>query len=155
MDRQLAGQKLNNHMKHIQSQEEYIRESSHEGNTNEIDASTYISLLGKTQLNHHNRYTDEDLERLTTLYKFLGGAMPLSTQVKPNMFRELTLAVGKTEYPRLYPGKQEDGTWLLRDQKDNPAITLEEKYYLFPTIEEMIHFIAAKYGPEIEWDKIK
>jgi len=142
-------------MKHLQPFTEYIRESEHEADPNEIDASTYIPLLGKTRSNHSNRFTDEDLERLTALHKFLGGKMPLPIPDKPSMFRELTIAVGQTGYPRLYPAKQEDGTWLLRTQKDNPAITLEEGYYLFTNIEEMIQFIAAKYGPRIDWTEIR
>jgi len=142
-------------MKHLQPFTEYIRESEHKADPNEIDASTYISLLGKAQLNHYKQYTNEDQEKLTALCEFLGGTMPLPIPDKPSMFRELTIAVGKTGYPRLYPAKQEDGTCLLRTQKDNPAITLEEGYYLFPNIEEMIQFIAAKYGPRIDWTEIR
>ena len=144
-------------MKHLQPYTEYIRESAQERDPNQIYSMEYISLLGKRQLKPINEFDDEDKVKLEELCKFLSDSTPADQKITSTYPTglESTIIIGGTTYPRLYMGKQSDNSWTLRTQDENPAVALSEKYYHFPSIEEMIRFIAANYGPKINWSEIK
>ena len=143
-------------MKHLQPYIEYIRESVQE-EPNQIDSREYISIIGKRQLQSTHQFNDEDKAKLEVLHKSLSDTASANQRITTThpAGLEATISMGvEGAYPILFLGKQSDTSFTLRTQARNDDHS-EQKYYHFPSIEEMIHFIASNYGPKIKWTEIK
>jgi len=152
-------------MKHLQPYTEFINESQARELTRQEFTDLAIQSLDSKELYRWDPINPEEEESLVSLYNYINtngedGGYYKKLTGEDLRFR-IVLNKDKTEigrqgYPRIQVGKISPTIWTVDTSDDIPGeIYLSNSYHTFPSLQDAITFIAAKYGPRTEWAKIR
>jgi hypothetical protein len=152
-------------MKHVQPYQEFINESESKELTRQEFTDLAIQSLGNKELYRWDPINPEEEASLVSLFNHIdtnGGDSSYYKKLEGDDLRfRMVLNRDKIEisrqgYPRIQVGKISTTMWTVDTSDDIPGeIYLANTYTTFKSLQDAIGFVAAKYGPTIEWIKIK
>ena len=153
-------------MKHVQPYQEFINEASeHKELTRQEFNDLAVQTVGNKELYRWDPLTKEEEASLVSLFNFIDVNAGDSSYYKKLTGDDLRFRmvmnqdraeIGRQGYPRIQVGKLSSNLWTVDTSDDIPGeIYLTNTYNTFPSLEGAIGFVAAKYGPAIEWIKIR
>ena len=152
-------------MKHIQPYQEFINESESKELTRQEFTDLAIQSLGNKELYRWDPINPEEEALLVSLFNHIdtnGGDGSYYKKLTGDDLRfRMVINQDKTEigrqgYPRIQVGKISSTMWTVDTSDDIPGeIYLSNSYNTFKSLQDAIAFIAAKYGPSIEWAEIR
>ena len=149
-------------MKHVQPYQEFINESQseHRELTRQEFNNLTIQPTGKRNNYRWIPLTGDEKASLYSLYNYMdknrvGRYNPESVPGEDLRFI-IIMNWGESAYPRVQIGKLSPVMWTVNTSDDvQGEMYLETTYNTFKSLEGVIGFVADKYGPPIEWIKIK
>ena len=154
-------------MKHIQPYQEFINEASeHKELTRQEFNDLAVQTVGNKELYRWDPLTKEEEASLVSLFNFIDvnsgdGSYCKKLDGDDLRFRMVLNKDPDSQtamhgYPRIQVGKISSTMWTVDTSDDIPGeIYLSNSYNTFPSLQDAIGFVAAKYGPAIDWDQIK
>ena len=155
----LNGLKLNKTMKNLNTFEQHINESQTE--PNRVTREHFYGLKGKDIDSHKwESLSTDEMKSIEILYdhikpKGTGHISHNQGSYEDNVIRIMQIDGG---YPLIKIGKHSNSPqiWTLVTQEDTTdTLYLDCRYYIFPDLASLMGFVAAKFGPSLEWAKIK
>ena len=154
-------------MKHLPTYQEFINESQSE--PRELSRQEFnklaIQTIGSRDLYRWDPLNVQEEESLVSLYNYLdpnGRGSYRKNAVAGEDLRFRIVLQNKEypkkkylDYPRIQIGKLSSSLWTVDTLEETDDIYLNPEFYTFPSLQDAIACVAAKYGPGIEWDQIR
>ena len=152
-------------MKYLKPFTEFINEAESKELTRQEFTDLAIQSLGNRELYRWDPINKSEEELLVALFHYIdvkGGDSSYYKNLTGDDLRfRMVINQDKTEigrqgYPRIQVGKISTTMWTVDTSDDIPGeIYLANTYTTFKSLQDAIGFVAAKYGPTIEWIKIR
>jgi len=147
-------------MKHLPTYHEFINESQSE--PKELSRQEFnllaIQNIGSRDLYRWDPLNVQEEESLVSLYNYLdpnGKGSYRKNAVAGEDLRFRIVLLIYSDYPRIQIGKLSSSLWTVDTLEETDDIYLNPEFYTFPSLQDAIVFVAAKYGPGIEWEQIR
>jgi hypothetical protein len=151
-------QEIYKHMKHLHTFSHHINESQSE--PYKVGKREFVISVMNAVPQRSEPFTSEEGEKLHALYSYLdptgkGEWVHKQNSTYDRRFK-ITDSINQTHRMSLWIGKNTDGTWSLQNAEvKEDAYSWTDAFFIFPSMQDAIGFISAKYGPKIKWEKIK
>jgi hypothetical protein len=148
-------------MQHLKPFTEFINEAESKELTRQEFTDLAIQSLGNRELYRWDPINKSEEESLVALFHYIdvnGGDSSYYKKLTGDDLRfRMVINQDKTEgYPRIQVGKISTTMWTVDTSDDIPGeIYLANTSTTFKSLQDAIGFVAAKYGPPINWDQIK